>query len=325
MAAECSSSRPDLSLERVHAFLDKRLEREVKSVEPIARQGEWSSAFMFQDATRSYVVRFSTFAEDFEKDRLAARYRSDALPVPRVIEIGEAFDGYFAISERMPGAYLDELDEEGMRAVLPSLFATVDAMRLVDVSGTSGFGVWGADGHASYESWPAALLAVAEERSRSGEPGWRSRIGGWREQLDAWPAFAARFDDAVRELEALTAYLPGTRHLVHSDLLNYNVLVEGDRVSAVLDWGSSLYGDWLYDIAWLCYWGPWYAQWRAIDFRAEARRHFETTDPDAAYFDERLRCYGLHIGLDNQVYSVFRGRRDFLDRVSRYTLEFGRG
>jgi thiamine kinase-like enzyme len=50
-------------------------------------------------------------------------------------------------------------------------------------------------------------------------------------------------------------------HLVHSDLLHYNVLVAADRVTAVLDWGSSLYGDFLFDLAWLST-----ARW----FRAQA-------------------------------------------------------
>ena len=36
---------------------------------------------------------------------------------------------------------------------------------------------------------------------------------------------------------------PQERHLIHSDLLNFNVLVADDLISAVIDWGSSLYGD----------------------------------------------------------------------------------
>jgi aminoglycoside phosphotransferase (APT) family kinase protein len=44
--------------------------------------------------------------------------------------------------------------------------------------------------------------------------------------------------------------------VVHGDLLARNVLVEGDRISGVLDWGSACFGDPLYDAAWLLYcWG----------------------------------------------------------------------
>ena len=49
------------------------------------------------------------------------------------------------------------------------------------------------------------------------------------------------------------------RHLIHSDLLNYNVLVADGRISAVIDWGCAMYGDFLYDLAWFEFWAPWYA------------------------------------------------------------------
>ena len=42
-----------------------------------------------------------------------------------------------------------------------------------------------------------------------------------------------------------------TRHVIHGDLLNRNILVDGERINAVLDWGNALYGDHLYDAAWL--------------------------------------------------------------------------
>ena len=67
-----------------------------------------------------------------------AAYSSAALPIPAVIEIGAAGDGYFAVSERAPGELLDGLDGAGMRAVLPGLLAALDALRDIDVSGTGG-------------------------------------------------------------------------------------------------------------------------------------------------------------------------------------------
>jgi hypothetical protein len=79
------------------------------------------------------IIRFSPLDEDFAKDRLAARYRSQDLPIPPIIELGEAFEGFYAISERVVGGYLDGLDGPRMRGLLPSLFVALDALRLADV------------------------------------------------------------------------------------------------------------------------------------------------------------------------------------------------
>src|SRR6185369_10406733 len=105
-------------------------------------QGDWSTAFTYRLGEAERVVRFSALREDFDKDAWAQRYGSPALPIPRQLELGTAFDGYYAIAERAPGGYLDHLEGEQMRATLPSLLAVLDAMRLADVAGTQGYGLW---------------------------------------------------------------------------------------------------------------------------------------------------------------------------------------
>lgn len=108
--------------------------------------GEWSRAYMFVLDGREAVIRFGDHVEDFRKDQMMAACNRAALPIPAVIEIGIAGDGYFAVSERAPGELLDGLDGAGMRAVLPGLLAALDALREIDVSGTKGYGIWAPDG-----------------------------------------------------------------------------------------------------------------------------------------------------------------------------------
>ena len=72
--------------------------------------------------------------------------------------------------------------------------------------------------------------------------------------------------------------LPDERHIVHGNLVNHNVLVQGPQITAVIDWGSALYGDWLYDAAWLIFWWPWFPQWRHIDITAELETHWDQHD-----------------------------------------------
>ena len=82
------------------------------------------------------------------------------------------------------------------------------------------------------------------------------------------------FESGLSRLPHLVDACPEQRFLVHGDLLNYNVLVSTCAVSAVIDWGCSLYGDFLYDVAWLAFWAPWYPAWTGVDFATEAARHY---------------------------------------------------
>jgi hygromycin-B 4-O-kinase len=299
---------------RVRAFLQERF-ADVESVVPIAH-GAWSRAYVVHRGARTYVARFSPTRDDFDKDVRAARFASPALPVPPQIEVGEALAGYYAITAHVPGDFLERLDAGAMRAALPSLFAALDAMREADVS-SSGFGVWRPDGDAPHPTWRAALLDVAHDR-----PG--ARTHGWRRALDAAPTGAAAFDAAYGKLESLAAGLPDARHLVHSDLTHYNVLVDGARVTAVLDWGSSLYGDFLYDLAWISFWAPWYPAWRDVDFEREALRHYGAIGLHVPAFAERIAAAKLHIGLDGMAYNAFRRDWPALDATAARTLDLTR-
>jgi hypothetical protein len=136
---------------RVEAFLATRFGSPCRDVALLGK-GVWSKAFAFRRAGRDYVIRFGAHQEDFLKDRLAARYGCPALPIPRIVELGEAFGGYYAISERVFGSYIDDVDEAQMRALLPSLFAALDTTRLADLSNTTGYGLWGSDGTAHSRS-----------------------------------------------------------------------------------------------------------------------------------------------------------------------------
>lgn len=311
--AEPTSDRPSaVDAAGVTTFLAGRFGPDVHGIASIG-YGEWSRAFAFRHAGAAYVVRFGAHPDDFAKDRLAARFASPDLPIPAVTEVGDAFGGYYAIAERAFGDYLDALDEEPMRATLPSLFAALDAARRVDLSATSGYGGWDETGTGAHPNWRAALLDVANDRPTA-------RVHGWRARLAACPTGCGAFDEAYGVLQDLVAFCPNERHLIHSDLLHYNVLVADGRITAVLDWGCSLYGDFVYDLAWLIYWAPWYPAWAGIDFRAATKRHLAEIGLDVPHLDERLRCYQIHMGLDSQAYNAFRGNWAGVEATARRTL-----
>lgn len=297
------------------AFLRERFGPE--AVITAMRPGEWSSVYSVRDRDADLVARFSRYDEDFEKDAYASRYSSAALPIPRVVEWGPVAGGYYAFSERMTGEHIDGLDGERMRRVLPALFAALDAMRAIDLSTASGFGGWRADGHSAYPTWRETLLAVATEPATRGAP-------GWRELLEASPVGTGPFETGYARMRELVGSCPEERHLVHDDLINRNVLVDGDRITAILDWGSSFYGDFLYDVAKLVFYAPWFPEWRGIEFAAEARAHYERIGLVVPHFAERLACYTLRIGIADMAYSAFRKRWGEVALKARRTLELAR-
>jgi len=296
-------------------FLRERFGPEARVA--VMRPGEWSSVYSVRTADADLVARFSAYDEDFEKDAYAARYSSTALPIPPLVEWEPALGGFYAVAQRVSGEHIDGLDETRMRRVLPSLFAALDAMRSVELVGSSGFGGWRADGRTSHGSWRAWLLGFVDEPVTRGAP-------GWRELLEASPTGVRPFEEGYERLRERVDLCPEERHLIHDDLINRNVLVDGDRIAAVLDWGSSKYGDFLYDIAKLVFYRPWFSAWRDIDFAVEARTHYSAIGLDVPHFAERLNCYTLRIGLDDMAYSAWRKRWDEVDRKARRTLEIAR-
>jgi hygromycin-B 4-O-kinase len=290
-----------ISAAAAREFVAGRYGARATDVHPLGA-GEWSQAYAMVLDGREMVIRFGGHVEDFRKDQVMAAH-SEALPVPALTEIGRAGDGYFAVSERASGTLLDQLDVDGMRAVLPALLAAVDVIGNIDVGGR-GYGIWASDLTAPAMTWDQALLAVDQETAR---------VPGWRAALASSPTGSGPFERAYAGLADLAGDLKVPRRLIHGDLLNRNVLVHRQRITAVIDWGCAAWGDPLYDAAWLIYWWPWYPQWRGIDIEAELRDHWARRCPPADS-GRRLMACQLHIGLEAMSYTAFRGRWDDLAR-----------
>jgi aminoglycoside phosphotransferase (APT) family kinase protein len=298
-----------LSADDARAFLRDH-GHEASELAPLTG-GLWSTTFAFREKRREYVVRFHERRDDLEKDQLAERWRSPTLRVPHMVEIGDHGSGGYGIAERVAGAPLDDLDHVGMRRILPSLFAAMDAMRDADLTGTTGFGLWHGDGRAEHATWPDNLV-------REDPPGER---GAQRERLRQSALGNREFDFGLTRMHELMPYAPAERFLVHNDLLNFNVLVDEGGV-ILLDWGASIFGDFLYDAALLTFWWPWYAnRWGPIDIRREIEHHYRAIDLDVPHFRERLRLCELDIGISHIAFQVARGEREHSKWTARRTAD----
>ena len=95
--------------------------------------GAWSSCFAFRDEGRDLVARFGAHLSDFEKDRFAARFSCDAMPVPDVELVSSYADGFVAVSTHMPGTPLEEVTGSEWAELVPAIVDLLEALRLADI------------------------------------------------------------------------------------------------------------------------------------------------------------------------------------------------
>jgi hygromycin-B 4-O-kinase len=297
----------------IRGFLEARYGSPVADV-ALLGAGAWSRAYRFEVAGSAHVIRWSQFADNFERDAYAVRYASDDLPIPPITAFGAAHGSYYAISPFVEGAFLEALAPDDLNETIPALLRLLRALRRVDLTDTSGYGFWNAQGVAPY---PSGRSLVLDDKNDS--PG--SLINGWRLKLEASRMGTQTYDTLRRMLVELIERIPEVRGLVHSDLLNRNVLAMPGRITALLDWGSSFYGDPLYDIAWFVFYEPWYPHFGTINLAQQLLDDYHA-DPaaDQRQIDDRLLACLLDIGLNSIAYNAFIENWTNGEEAATYTL-----
>jgi hygromycin-B 4-O-kinase len=231
-----SELRPDVSLSQVEAFL-----RDHESTPPenvcALKPGELSRVFAYDLAGEPRVIRFNPKPDAFEADRTAHdRFARPGLPIPRVLEIGQHGALWFAISERLPGRIMWDITPEQYDAALPSLCDAHDLIAAIDP---------GPDLPGGWLQWLDSF--EADHDSDNFWRGWRDLFDTTFLERDRWEALHARF-------RGLLPAAQDPRLLVHGDFGQDNVLIDGPRVTAVLDWGPMRRGDPLWDLAYIGFW-----------------------------------------------------------------------
>jgi len=280
-------------------FLREHFHPDSSAVEEIGA-GAWSRCFGFQRGSEALVVRFGQYMDDFLKDRRAYGYAVPGLPIPEVQAIGRAFDGYYAISTRCYGDPLESLFAPQWQVTLPSLVAALEGLRMADLSATAGFGGWSEDGNAPHSKWSAHLLSTLVDTPDRRTHGWRVLLATARED-DA--IFVWGCDRLAQMADVLDRCAP--RCLIHADLMNRNVLVDETGISGVFDWGCSIYGDHLYDLAWFEFWSPWHPNLDVPLLRFALEQRWQETGYAPEHLTERLQACYLHIGLDHLAYNAW--------------------
>jgi hypothetical protein len=65
--------------------------------------------------------------------------------------------------------------------------------------------------------------------------------------------------------------------------------------------------------------GGWTLGMKEVDIKAAALRFFSETGDAVTNFDDRVRCYEVHIGLGSIAYNAFANRREVTQEVCALT------
>jgi aminoglycoside phosphotransferase (APT) family kinase protein len=284
----------------------------VAELRPLAG-GFWSSAYSFSHAGRELVLRFGANKDWFEADRAAVAFASPGLPVPAVVEVGEAFGGAYAISVRCYGINLEDVRPDQSDAAGPMLASLLAALFRVP-KGSDLSVDWHGRPSRSDLTWRGWLSERLVDDPRQEVHGWRAALADDSGIDRVYRAAEARVRD-------LLDACPERRDLIHGDLLHANVLVAEDasRPNAVFSWKCSVRGDFLFETAWCTFCSAiWYPGIAAADPWDRVRREPSMRADVGAWIDAPIRhhCYELHIGLTALAWNTWVGDFEVRQQVA---------
>jgi hygromycin-B 4-O-kinase len=295
-----STHKTNIDQSIIQSFVEQSLSSAAHDFEFIAG-GESSQAFAFKVGEESFVFRANNSDnESYKKDLYAhEHFGLNGIPIPEVIQTGVMNNGYsFAISKKIPGKTINHLSDNEKVSLGPELLSTLDSIHDVDISNTKGYGKWDSEGTGQQESWKQTLLAVDQYvHSDSDGP---SLFETTFLEKNVW-------DQAHEKFKELLIFCPEDRYLVHADYGGDNVLSNEGKITGVLDWGTSMYGDFLYDIAWLDLWSK-------DGNYAESYKdsHAAVAIPN---FNERVLCYKLYIILNSMSFFAYSNQQGKYDDI----------
>ncbi|MBN2461434.1 MAG: aminoglycoside phosphotransferase family protein [Candidatus Cloacimonetes bacterium] len=282
------SIKPEVTPEKVISLLNQHFTCPIVGLAPLAG-GSVAQTIAFQSGNEDYVIRFTTEKMDasYQKEYFIYKnFASTEIPISPVIAFGHYENLYYSISRKIPGIGLDSLPEARLIKVLPHLIRTLFAIHRTDVSAWQNYGWIDDNGTGLFPSWKEFITRVyAEERSDG-------FYGKWHYMFNETFLDREFFEKVYRHMLKLLQFCPEKRYLVHGGYGFNNILVNDDEVTAVLDWFDAMYGDFVYDIAWIDLWP------RGIDYSGLLYKYYAEHGEIIPDFTARVTCYKCYIGLD---------------------------
>jgi len=251
--------------------------------------GQIAATFSCTAKGESFVVQFAapSMGVGVDVERRFRRGLHD-VGVPLRHLVGEGLDQglRWTIARKAAGETMSSLPTDAYERCLTSVFDTLLALASVDVSDTRGFGWIDENGRGRWDSWLEHLRFVRREEPEE------MFYGKWHELFETTFLGRTVFERCYEKMVELIEGLEVPRALVHGGFGYGNVLIDGVKVSAVLDWQDARFGDPLFDLAYLDFWPS------GFDLAARFETHCRergTAQPD---YRRRVMSYKYNIGLD---------------------------
>jgi hygromycin-B 4-O-kinase len=270
-----STLKTQISPEQLDRFVKERLFAIGEKYEPI-QGGEMAQAFVFEHPDGPRVLRVNSFTNSgFLKDEFVARnFAGRGVRIPKTFLTGEVAPGiWFSVTERVPGVTLDQMISARNSRLEEEIVRTLAAIHAIPIEG-KGFGHWETSGEATSQSWREYVIS------------FRNRYDAG--QLEEIPFFDRtsyrRLWDKVNQL---LEFCPEQRSLVHGDFSPTNLICKDHHITGVIDWQASMYGDPLFDVAWIELVSP------VLAIGSAYRDYFTSIGRPIEHFEERIFCYKL--------------------------------
>ncbi|MFW9851545.1 MAG: fructosamine kinase family protein [Candidatus Thorarchaeota archaeon] len=292
-----SKAKTSIEIGDVKLFLIRNFSSQIKNLE-FLKGGEFSQAFSFDSVKGSFVIKLrnrriiGTKKNPFEKEILAyknVKLRDDTIPIPNIVSNG-TFSGekrskiIYCIVEKAHGNFVHLFPPEKHELVDLNLIDVLHRIHSIDISNTKGYGNWFSFQEARFNSMSEHIIDVIEKQRIYTNK--RYSTGIFEKNL---------YIKGVKRIEELVQNCSKYRYLIHGDYGYDNVLADVNcNISSVFDWEHSLFGDFVYDIAWLDFW-----QFRKENHYANLYKKMFEDDKNLDFknYEERLLCYKLYIGM----------------------------
>lgn len=306
-----SKAKTQIGQSFVDVFLKEKFFLQASTPNFIAG-GESSQAFDFSVQGKDYIVRFNKKVEGFEKDRYAHNNFSElGVLVPKTLDVGKLEGGfYYSITEKSPGLLLKKIKKSERRSFLPNILDTLGVINSMDISRMSGFGKFNAFGEAPFQTYQEFLKDL------------NTRVANFF-IMETKNVLLEKeiFMHLLEEYNKYIEYCLETRCLVHGDFSSDNMTIMNKQVAGVFDWEHAMYGDFMYDIAWLIFWDEMKGGDK-IGYSEIIFAYCRSKKYDLKNYKERLWLHQLYIGIDALMFYVtsrqgekYRKVKEFLEVV----------
>lgn len=286
-------------------FLVNNFAADIKTLDPV-KGGEKSQVFSFSSKKNEFIIRMYSKKLGFEKDKYAyEHFNSEKIPIPKTFQTGKLNEAlYYSITGKVKGKIIDHFTKDEIRKLVPQLIKTLDTIHNLDISKTNKFGLWDSSGHGSDVSWKSYLSRLIE------------KFGSYKNKR---PEEILLEESLVEKILArykrAIDYCPNVRHLVHGDYGFDNLFSDDSKITGVIDWELSRYGDFLFDVAWLDFWEA------GIDYLDIFKKHYKKTGVSIPNFQERILCYKLLFGLGSLHFFSNSGQKRKYNRTKKRLLQ----